>query len=99
MYGTVARMKGKPGTEGKFRDLQEEYEAMTIPGFISSVIYRMDNDANEYYLAVVFDSKESYIANAQSPEQNTRYLKMRELLASDPEWHDGEIVYGMRRGM
>jgi len=32
------------------------------------------------------------VKNADSPEQNTRYLEFRDLLEADPEWHDGEIV-------
>jgi hypothetical protein len=44
-------------------------------------------------LAVVFDSKEAYEANANSPEQHQRYLEYRDLLAADPEWHDGDIVH------
>jgi hypothetical protein len=53
----------------------------------------MDSDPNEYYLVAVFDSKESYFANANSPEQDARYRKMLDLLTSEPEWHDGEVVY------
>jgi len=41
---------------------------------------------------VLFESKEAYVANAGSPEQHQRYLRMREMLVSDPEWHDGEII-------
>ncbi len=54
--------------------------------------YKWDANPNEYYLVVVFESKEAYWANANSQEQDTRYRQLRELLASDPEWHDGEIV-------
>jgi hypothetical protein len=39
-----------------------------------------------------FDSKESYFANAASPEQHASYRRLRELLTDDPEWHDGEVV-------
>ena len=41
---------------------------------------------------VVFESREAYWANAQSPDQNQRYQEMRALMLADPEWHDGEIV-------
>jgi hypothetical protein len=40
----------------------------------------------------VFESKEAYWANAQSPEQNARFLQLRALLLDDPQWHDGVIV-------
>ena len=44
-------------------------------------------------MAVIFDDRASYVANANSPEQNARYLQMVELLEGAPEWHDGEIMY------
>jgi hypothetical protein len=65
----------------------------TIPGWVQTLVYLTDDDPQGYYLVVVFDSKESYMANAESPEQDTEYRQLRELLESDPEWHDGEIVY------
>jgi quinol monooxygenase YgiN len=92
MYGTIARMQVKPGAEQALQQQLRDFEALKVPGFITTYIYRMDADPNVYYLAVVFESKDAYWANARSPEQAARYQQMRALLASDPEWHDGEIV-------
>lgn len=91
MYGTVAHMRIKPGAEGQLTQQLKEFEGLKVPGFVMTHLYRMDSDPNEYYMAVVFDTKEAYLANARSPEQDARYQQMRALLASDPEWHDGEI--------
>ncbi len=93
MYGTVARMRLKPGTETQMMELMKEYEGLEVPGYVRSVVYRMDADSNEYYLTVLFDSRESYHANAQSPAQDARYRRMAQLLDGEPEWHDGEVVY------
>jgi antibiotic biosynthesis monooxygenase (ABM) superfamily enzyme len=93
MYGTVARMRLKPGQEAALQQMSREYETMNVPGYVSSTVYRMDADSNEFYMAVVFDDRETYRANAESPEQNARYEKMLEMLDGEPEWHDGEIVY------
>ena len=92
MYGTVARMRLKPGMEEKLKDDMAQYERIKIPGFVSTMVYRMDKDPNEIYMAVVFKDKESYTKNAGDPKQDERYRKMRALLAADPEWHDGEII-------
>ncbi len=96
MYGTVAHCPIKPGLEGQFRQLIEgqmhAFEAGQIPGFVATYTYRSDADPNDYYLAVVFESREAYWANAQSPEQDARYRQWLPLLTSEPEWHDGEIV-------
>ncbi len=93
MYGTVARMRAKPGMEQQLKDEMRLYESVKIPGAVGSFVYKMDSDPNEYWVIVLFDSKESYWANAQSPEQDARYRKLLDYLAEEPEWHDGEIVY------
>ena len=93
MYGTVARLRLKANTEAQFSQLQHEFEALNVPGFVRSILYRMDADPREAYLVVLFDSKQSYRANAESAEQDARYRQMLTLLEGEPEWHDGEIVY------
>jgi heme-degrading monooxygenase HmoA len=92
MYGTVARMRIKPGMEEQLLEFDRKELAVNIPGFTGEYIYRMDADPTVYYLVVVFESKEAYGANASSPEQDARYQEMRALLESDPEWNDGEVV-------
>ena len=93
MYGTVARYRVKPGMEQRFMELGPEFEAHAPPGFVALYVYRLDTNPNEYYLTVVFESKEAYFANANSPEQDAFYHKYRALLEEDPEWHDGEVVF------
>lgn len=93
MYGTVARFRLKADAEAQLIQLQREFEALRIPGYVRSAIYRMDTDPRECYLTVLFDSKQSYRANAESPEQDARYRQLLTLLEGEPEWHDGEIVY------
>jgi quinol monooxygenase YgiN len=94
MYGTIARMRMKPGKVEQLLKI-ERAGADTTPGFVFSHVYQMDADSDEYYLVVAFESKEAYHKNAQSPEQHQEYLKYRALLDEEPEWHDGEIVYSM----
>lgn len=93
MYGTVARLRVKPGKEKELVELSQDESGLDIPGYIVQYVYRMDNDPQEYYLVVIFKDRASYVANADSPEQDARYRKFRALLESDPEWHDGELVY------
>src|SRR4051794_20818967 len=92
MYGTVAKLRVKPGMEQQLQSIQDTYDPAKVSGYVMTLVYRMDNEPDTYYLATVFESKESYIANADSPEQNQRYLQMMEMMAAEPEWHDGEIV-------
>jgi antibiotic biosynthesis monooxygenase (ABM) superfamily enzyme len=94
MYGTVARFQLKPGVEQRFMDEQmKAYEGANVDGYIGTIVYRLDSGGDDYYMAVIFRDKESYFANADSPEQNARYEGFRALLQDDPKWHDGEIAY------
>ena len=90
MYGTIARMKGKPGALELFR-LQESRRRPE--GILGTYIFQMDGDPPEFWAVVVFQDRESYQKNAQSPEQDREYRALRALLLEEPEWHDGEIVF------
>ena len=93
MYGTIARMRLKPGAATRMQELLTEFEMLDVPGHVGSTVYRMDSEANEFYLVVRFTDRETYRTNAESPEQDARYRQMVDLLEHEPEWHDGEIVY------
>lgn len=93
MFGTVARIHIKPGMESKLQESMKEYETLDIPGFIATYVYRMESNPNEHYMATVWRDRDSYFANANSPEQDARYHKMLDYLTAEPEWHDGEVVY------
>ena len=92
MYGTIGRYRIKPGMEEQLIEQLRVFEAAKVRGTIATYVYRMDADPNDYYIAVAFASKEAYLANAQSPEQDARYRQLLSLLEREPEWHDGEIV-------
>ena len=91
MYGTIAKLRVKAGKEEELRQVFEG-ESENTPGFVSAHVYRMDDDPQTLMLAVVFTDRESYRANAESPDQHEEYLRYRELLEEEPEWHDGEII-------
>jgi quinol monooxygenase YgiN len=93
MYGTVARMKAKAGTGALLAELGRQLHEDPPPGMIGTWVYQMDEDPDEYIMAVAFESREAYRVNADSPEQDARYQELRALLEADPEWNDGEIVY------
>ncbi len=54
-------------------------------------IFRLDRDPQDMILVAVFESKESYEANASDPEQDRWYQELRSHLESEPQWNDGEI--------
>lgn len=92
MYGTVAQMRAKSGTQSQLIEHMRNFAAARVPGAVAVYCYLTDPTTNEYYVAVVFSNKETYVANAESPEQDVRYRQLLTLLESEPSWHDGEII-------
>ena len=97
MYGTIARLKVKPDRVEALQRLTASYDDLQVPGFVGTHVYRMDADETEYYLVVMFQDRDTYRKNAADPAQDQRYREMRELLAEDPNWHDGEVVWSSAR--
>lgn len=95
MYGTVAKIRVKPGRMDDVKKLNEEWKRDYMPkvqGTVGSLIYELDNEPDTLVLCAVFESKESYSANADSPDQDEWYTRFRDCMAGDPEWMDGQVV-------
>ena len=92
MYGSVSRWRVKDGKQGELERLADELMKERPPGSRAVYLYRSDADPREYWVAGIFESREAYTGNSATPEQSARFARLRELMDSDPEWHDGEIV-------
>lgn len=99
MYGTIARLHPKPGKGEELRTLAGRWNAddsTRIPaGFRHSFLFEPDQepyDRPTIFLVAVFDDRSSYVANAESPEQDAEYRELRALLEDDPDWMDGTFV-------
>ena len=93
MYGTISKMKVMNGALEEIRKMETGRQP---EGFVETLVFQSDDDANELWLIAIFRDKESYFANAHSPEQDQEFQGLRALLTSDPEWHDGEVVFSTR---
>lgn len=95
MYGTIAIAKPKAGQEQALVNMLDQWweeRRPKIRGAVASTIYRNTENPAELMIAVVFDSKESYMANAEDPEQDRFYRQMLELLEGEPRWIDGDVL-------
>ena len=92
MYGTIARFRIKPGAKDDFVKAMNSQGEAIIPGWVADYYFQIDQDPDEFYLVAIFKDKETYMANADSPEQHERYVVFRSFLVDDPEWHDGFIL-------
>ncbi len=95
MYGTVARLRPKPGQEQGVIEYVEYWVRERKPavrGALGGYVYRLDNDPCTWLFAIVFQDRESYRANAESAAMDADYRRLRALLVESPVWEDGEIV-------
>ena len=97
MYGTIFRMQVKRGQEQQVAQVFKDWERERKPkvkGAVSGFLLKPDNSPGVMIGVAVFADKASYMANADDPEQNLWYQRLRPLLQADPEWEDGEYLAG-----
>lgn len=90
---TFFRMKVTPGKLDELVALMADEPAnMASSGFEAAIMGKSKDDPNTVWAAVSWDTSERYYANAERPEQNAEYEKMRALLEADPEWFDCDVL-------
>ena len=97
MYGTIFRMKVKKGQEQELVEMFNEWDRQRKPkvkGALGGLLLLPDKKSGEVVGVAIFQNKATYEANANDPEQDKWYKRLRELLTADPEWEDGEYIAG-----
>jgi quinol monooxygenase YgiN len=95
MYGSVFTMQPRKGKEEALKAIFDEWVRERRPkvkGFVATYVFRPDNRPNTLIGVAIFSDRAAYRANADDPEQDKWYRRMRELLVADPKWEDGEVV-------
>jgi quinol monooxygenase YgiN len=90
MYGSVAKMRPKPGKAQELRDYMVNVQRRA-PGMVAAYFLTEDSGGNVWVMGI-FEDEKLYRANAADPEQGKVYEGFRALLEEDPEWHDGAIA-------
>ena len=99
MYGTISRIRIKPGQEQAVEELVNTWvrdRAPLVAGFIADYLLTPDRASGERFALTIFDSEANYRKNADDPAQHAWYEQFRALLEADPEWHDGAVTELMR---
>jgi hypothetical protein len=89
----IAKLATRPGAIDELRRMET---GCRPAGYIGSYVFRSDQDANELWLVVMFETKAAYMANADSPEQDEEFRRLMKYFSADPEWHDGEIIFSSK---
>ena len=92
MFGTITRMRLKEGVS--VDELKAEFNIDNRPpGSVALIALQSVDDPREVWIASAFESRDAYFKNADSPEQNARFERTRELVeGGPPEWHDGNVI-------
>jgi len=93
MFGTISRMRLKEGVT--IDQLKDEIgnENDRPASSLALIVLQSVDDPREVWVAGAFESRDAYFQNADSPEQNARFERMRALVeGGPPEWHDGNVV-------
>ena len=90
MYGTIAKLDAKPGA---VKELSKMGIRRKPVGYIGSYVLKSDKNPNELWLVAIFKDRATYRADAESPEQDKEFRSLMQFLKTEPEWHDGEIVF------
>ena len=94
-YGTIARMRVRPGAEAFLRAQLESLQPRGLQGWLSTTLYRSDRDPQDMWMVVAFESEEAYKRNAARENMDAVYRRLRSCLEQDPEWNDGFVISEM----
>jgi hypothetical protein len=95
MYGSIGRFVPQPGQEQALDQEAQRWlheRAPQVAGFVAAYVLIPDARPGERLALTIFDSKASYLQNAEDPAQDRWHQQVRAILAADPEWTDGEIA-------
>ena len=95
MYGSIAKVQVAPENRAKVESVLRDWERDLKPsarGAEQEYLFWPDDDGRTGYLLAMFGDETTYRQNADSPQQDAWYRRLRELLEADPEWMDGRFV-------
>ncbi len=89
MFGTVGRLKVKPGKMQEVRDSMLDPQGAGARGF-RGLYFLVPEEGNEAVVAVIFEDKETYFQMVHDPKTDENFGKLMALLEGEPSWSDGE---------
>jgi quinol monooxygenase YgiN len=100
MFGTIARVTVQPGKDDEFLAIGEQWtrERGSVNGQVAEYVFKAEGRPGEYWIIGIFRDRDTYRANADDPETDRWYRRMRAVLTADPKWHDGEVVQSIALG-
>lgn len=95
MFGTIYRMRPKSGQEQAIAEHFRRWDRERRPavvGALAGYLLKSKTRPSELLGVAVFDSEAHYRKNADDPAQDRWYQQLREMLETDPDWNDGDVL-------
>jgi heme-degrading monooxygenase HmoA len=96
MWAQLIKARVKPGKQGEVEQVQREFErrgADGSTGWVRSIGLQNQNDPDEYYNLVFFESEEKARANERNPEQQEMVQRLMNLFEGQPSYVDLIPIY------
>ena len=100
MWAQLIKARFKPGQEDELRRIQEafaERERQNPTGWLRSIRLQNQNDPQESYNLVFFESEEKARQREQSPEQQAMVQRIQACMDGRPEFVDFNVVEEIAR--
>jgi len=94
MFGTIGRVRPKPGKDAEFDALHASWKQTVrpkVPGSFLELVGRPNDRPSEVVFIALAQDEETYRRLADLPEQHEFYQRMVDLLEAPPTWEDVEL--------
>lgn len=93
MFGTLGRMKAKPGKLEELKAHLSDPQAAGTPGYRGSYML-VAEEGDEVVVAVMYEDRDSYFEMVHLPSTDENYQRLLTLIDGEPSWTDGEWIAG-----
>jgi quinol monooxygenase YgiN len=92
MYGTLGRMRPKPGKRDELVELlRTPPSGAAANGFRFAYLLKAD-EGDDVVVAVRYEDRDAYTAMVHDPQTDSNFSTIMELLEGEPTWTDGEWI-------
>jgi quinol monooxygenase YgiN len=92
MYGTLGRMRPKPGKRDELVELlRTPPSGAAANGYRHGFLLKAD-EGDEVVVAVMYEDQAAYSAMVHDPQTDANFGRIMELLEAEPTWTDGEWI-------
>lgn len=94
MWAQIVKSRMKPGVEGDMAEIRDQMRSRvgSRPGLVKTFWMKNQNDPQEYYTLIVFESEEQARAGEAELEGDPIFQRMRSLGEGMPEFVDLDVL-------